>query len=429
MKSKYVSLVMLLMVSVVAIAQKDQIKAAEKALKASKPEEAVTILTSAASIVSNTSDSEKAHFYFVKGKAHFELANKKVDEGQNLLAAAKSFKELLAIEKAAGSDKYTTEAKTSLINVKRNLLNSSVDDSKENRNSEAAQKIYDVYLLEKKDTINLYYAATTYVNAKEYAKALDCYLELKALNFSGIGTTYLAMNKDKKEEDTFGSVKERDLSIKFGTHEKPRTEKTGSKRGEIYKNIALILVDQGKIEDAKNAIKAARSTNPDDETLLMTEANLYLQTKDYETYKKLVNEALEKKPNDDNLVFNLGVLSSTAKNPVDAEKYYRRVLEINPKYVNAYINLAALKMENEGPIINEMNKLSTSAKDTKRYDILKVQRENLFKETIPILKTALELDQSNIDIAKTLMNVYNALEMTTEYKELKAKIKAQEAAK
>jgi hypothetical protein len=33
-------------------------------------------------------------------------------------------------------------------------------------------KLYDAYLLDKKDTINLYYAASTYVNANDYDVAL-----------------------------------------------------------------------------------------------------------------------------------------------------------------------------------------------------------------------------------------------------------------
>jgi hypothetical protein len=48
-------------------------------------------------------------------------------------------------------------------------------------------------------------------------------------------------------------------------------------------------------------------------------------------------------------------------------------MEIDPKYVNAYINLAALKLEAEKPI-DEMNKLGTSDKDMKRYEVLKKQR-------------------------------------------------------
>jgi hypothetical protein len=45
-------------------------------------------------------------------------------------------------------------------------------------------------LLDKKDTLNLYYAASTYVIANDYDKALPAYYELKNLNFSGKSTVY-----------------------------------------------------------------------------------------------------------------------------------------------------------------------------------------------------------------------------------------------
>jgi hypothetical protein len=54
-------------------------------------------------------------------------------------------------------------------------------------------------------------------------------------------------------------------------------------------------------------------------------------------------------------------------------------MEIDPKYVNAYINLAALKLEAEKPIIDEMNKLGTSDKDMKRYEVLKKQRGDVLE--------------------------------------------------
>jgi tetratricopeptide (TPR) repeat protein len=426
MKSKYVILASALLISVATFAQKDQIKAAEKALKGGNAQEAVTILQGAEAASATAPDAEKAQYFFVKGNAHLDLANKKVEEGKNLNAAAKSYQDLLAVEKASGKDKYSSQAATSIIDIKFKLLNSAVADTKADKHSEGAKKLYDAYLLDKKDTINLYYAASTYVNAKEYDEALKLYAELKTLNYSGKGTSYLAKNKLTGEEDLYNNAKDRDFAVKIGTHEKPRMEAIPSKRGEIYKNIALILVQEGKTEEAKKAISDARKTNPDDSSLILTEANLYLETKDYETYKKLVAEALEKNPNDVDLIFNLGVLSANAKNPVDAEKYYKRVIEIDPKYINAYINLAALKLENEKVIIDEMNKLGTSTKDMKRYDVLKTQREDLFKSTIPYLQKAVELDPTNIDVSKTLLNVYSALEMMPEAKALKEKIKAQE---
>jgi tetratricopeptide (TPR) repeat protein len=475
MKSKYVILASALLISVATFAQKDQIKAAEKALKGGNSAEAVTILQAAEAASATAPDGEKAQYFFVKGNAYLDLANKKVEEGKNLSLAAKAYQDLLAVEKASGKDKYSSQATTSILDIKFKLLNSAVEDTKTDKQvldcitsenkiledykltlnannqkdyenliekkrkdlrdceefkiigaKKGAKKLYDAYLLDKKDTINLYYAASTYVNAKDYVTALKLYYDLKALNYSGKGTSYLAMNKLTSEEDLFTTAKERDLAVKIGTHEKPKMEVIPSKRGEIYKNIALILVQDGKTEEAKKAISDARKANPEDTSLILTEANLYLETKDFEMYKKLIAEALEKNPNDADLIFNLGVISANAKNPLEAEKYYKKVMEVDPKYINAYINLAALKLEDEKVIIDEMNKLGASATDMKRYEVLKNKRLDLFKSTIPYLQKAVELDSTNIDVAKTLLNVYSALEMMPEAKALKAKIKEQE---
>lgn len=422
MKNRYVIIASALFLSVASIAQKNEIKAAEKALKGGKADEALTILTGAESLTLNAPDAEKAQFLFVKGNAYLDLSNKNVNADENLILAAKAYQDLIEVEKASGKSKYSSQAVTSIAEIKGKLINSAIDDTKAEKNAQGAQKLYQAYLLEKKDTINLYYAASTYINAKDYNNAVKLYEELKVLNYSGKGTYYYATNKVNSNEDFFATAAERDRMVKLGTHEKPRNEEIPSKRGEIYKNIALIYVQEGKIEEAKKAVSDARKANPDDNTLLLTEANLYLETKDMDTYKKLITEAIEKNPNDVDLIFNLGVISAGAKNYAEAEKFYNKVIELNPNYTNAYINLAAMKLENEQVIIEEMNKLGTSDADTKKYNALKKKREDLFKSTIPYLQKAVELDPKNEDVAKTLLNVYSALEMTTEYKALKAKM-------
>lgn len=423
MKSKYVVLASALLISVSSFAQKDEIKAAEKALKKGNSQEAATILKGAESLMSSASEEQKAQFFFLMGNANLELANKKIDTDKNLASAAASYLSLVSAEKESGKAKYTDQAAKSITEIKYKLINDAIADSKVDKHSASANKLYDAYLLDKKDTLNLYYAASTYVNAKEYDKALKMYQELKTMNYSGKGTSYLAVNKITDEEDLFNTVAERDRAVKLGTHEKPTTELIPSKRGEIYKNMALILVEGGKTEEAKKAIEEARAANPEDTSLILSQANLYLETKDFDTYKKLINEVLQKNPNDADLIFNLGVISGNAKDFANAEKYYARAIEINPKYLNAYINMAALKLDSENAIIEEMNKLGTSDKDMKRYAVLKAQRQNIFKSAIPYLEKALEVDSKNEDVAKTLLNVYSALEMTAEKKALQAKMK------
>jgi tetratricopeptide (TPR) repeat protein len=423
MKSKYVFLATALMLSIATFAQKDQIKAAEKALKGGNAEEAITILQGAETASATAPDAEKAQFFFVKGNSFLALANKNQDTDKNLTAAAKAYQDLLAVEKASGKAKFSAQATTSIIDIKYKLINSAIADSKAEKHTEGANKLYDAYLLDKKDTINLYYAASTYVNAKQYDDAYKLYDELKKLNYSGKGTNFYAANKINGEEQLFATAKERDQMVKLGTHDKPRTEVIPSKRGEIIKNMALILVQNGKVEEAKKAVAEARVANPEDTSLILTEANLYLETKDFDTYKKLITEVLAQNPNDADLVFNLGVISYNAKNIVDAEKYYKRTIEIKPDYVSAYLNLAILKLDGDKKLFEEIQKLGNSEKDNKRYEVLKKQREAVFSSALPFLEKASELDASNEEVKNTLLSVYRALEMTEKAKALKAQMK------
>nr|WP_288834224.1 tetratricopeptide repeat protein [uncultured Flavobacterium sp.] len=423
MKSKYVMLASALVLSVATFAQKKELKAAEKAVKEGDAKEVLNLLKAVEPVLANATDEEKAQYYFLKANAYLDLVDKKVDTDANMAIAADTYKELIAAEKASGKLKYSSQAATSITKIKGLLINSGVAATKENNNLEGAKKLYEAYQLDKKDTIYLYYAASTYVSAKDYDKAMELYNELKKINYSGKGTEYLATSKVNGQEVGFASAAERDRAVKLGTHEKPRTEEIPSKRGEIYKNMALILVDQGKIAEAKKAVADARVTNPDDSSLMLTEANLYLQTKDFDKYKQIITEVLAKNPNDAGLVYNLGVISANANDNVEAEKYYKRAVEIKPDYTNAYINLAVLKLQNEKVLIEEMNKLGTSDKDMKRYDVLKKKREDLFRSTLPYLQKAYELDPENTDIVKTLSGVYSALEMTAEKNALKAKMK------
>ena len=120
------------------------------------------------------------------------------------------------------------------------------------------------------------------------------------------------------------------------------------------------------------------------------------------------------------MYYNLGVISGTANNHADAEKYYSKAIEINPKYSNAYLNLAIIKLDADTKLVQEMNGLGNSAKDNKRYEELKVQREKVFKDALPYLEKVVEFDPTNNEAKQTLLNVYTSLDMTDKYKALKA---------
>ena len=76
-----------------------------------------------------------------------------------------------------------------------------------------------------------------------------------------------------------------------------------------------------------------------------------------------------------------------------------------------------------------MNKLGTTPAENKKYEVLKKQRLEIFNSAIPYLEKAVQLDPKNYEAAKTLLNVYNALQITDKAAPLKAKVKEMEANK
>lgn len=422
MKSKYWILAASALVSVSTFAQKEELKEAERQLRRGNLAESQTALTQAATVIESAPDIDKAKYYYIKAELHLELAKKKNDETTNLVEASKAYITLNQIETQMGKLKLFKESAESILTLRNALLNSAIVDNQEKNYKDATAKLYSNYLLNKNDTINLYYAASSAVQGQDFNTALEYYKELAKLGFTGKSKMYTAVNKTTNEVDNFGfNSTTRDLAVKTGTHTNPQIVKEESKRGEIVKNIALIYNQNGDTENAKKAIYDARKENPDDVSLIVTEANMYLEAKEMDKYHSLIKEAVTKDPDNADLYYNLGVVSANAKDLESAKANYLKAIALNPKLENAYINLASVLLDGEKTIVEKMNKLGNSAADNAKYEELKKKREDIFKNTIPYLDKVLEINPSNAEAGMTLANIYSVLGDYAKAKALKAR--------
>lgn len=441
MRIKHIVLASAVLVSVSSFAQKDELKKLKRIyekeeIKGNDLSEYKALVTKVEPLATEEGDKIYASFYKAMipvldanaidqtmSPQQIQMALAKLATPKAIADLATGLNATLEYEKKTGKKVYTDDINETITAFKPQLIDFAMEIGKINKNKEAADVLYSVYTLDKKDVDLLFYAASYNVNANDFDKALEYYEALKKMNYSGEGTIYYAYNNTTKAEENFGANKTlRDVAVTSKSHSKPREEKIPSKRGEIYKNIALILKEKGKLSEALSAVQDARKVNPDDETLLMTEAELYLSNKDYDNYTRVVNEALAKNPNNADLVYNLGVVSSNANKLEDAEKYYLKALTIDPNYFNALLNLSELKLRVDEKYVTEMNKLGTSEKDNKRYEVIKTEREKNFKSILPYLEKAVELKPEDDAASKTLLSVYRALEMTDKAKALKAKM-------
>ncbi|HEX9826736.1 MAG TPA: tetratricopeptide repeat protein [Flavobacteriaceae bacterium] len=413
---KQIIIALALLVSTFTFAQKNEIKAAEKAIKNGNYADAKAAISAADGLIGSADDKTKAKFYFLKGQALYANGT---GSNQDIDAAIESLNMVATVEGSNG--KYSGDVAELKQAMLSNFLTKGQADLEQKQYVKSADNFEKAYRMSVKDTVYLYYAASTAVSGQDYDKALGYYHELKALGYKGADMEYTAVNKETNEVENFDNKNLRDISVKAGTHIKPEDKKGESKSSEIVKNIALIYIAKGENDKAAAAMKDARKENPDDLGLLISEANIMLKLDRRDEFKKLMEEATTKDPSNPELQYNLGVIAAEGGDIESAMKYYKNAIELNPDYADAHNNMAVLILEKDQEIIEKMNALGNSAADNKKYDEYKLQRLDVYKEALPHLEIAFNL-KPNVYVAKTLMNIYSAIDDMPKFKEMKAKV-------
>ena len=388
-----------------SFAQKKELRKAQKLYDAGDLEGSSQILSDFQSLLENIDDKLKPKYYLLKGKVAKD--NKLFNEAFDVLIPLK------------GIESIEEDLERTLTLLAADIVNSAIDDNSKGDFKSSADKLYLAYEVDKEQNLDyLYFAASSAVNASEFETALEYYTLLKEINYTGVITKYYVTEIDTDKE-TEVAKSEYDLYKKSKSYKDFREEKTESKFPEIVKNIALIYAQMGDDDKAMSAVQEARISSPNDINLILTEANIYIQLGEKEKFKDLMNQAIEQDPNNPSLFYNLAVVTSDLGDKVSAREYYEKAIEIDVNYQNAYLNLVALILEGEQKIVEEMNSLGTSSKDNAQYDLLKLEREKLYQECVPILKKLIDIEKDE-DAIKTLMNIYGTLGDNEGFKQMKA---------
>ena len=405
MKTKKLLTFLLLIFISFGYSQKKELRNANKFYDSGEYLSALDLLETSMSMFDSSDDKVKSQVMLLYGKIYtstedFELAIKSFNNSRELGVSGQDLNsEINKLETA--------------------IITSAIADNETENFSDASKKLKMVYDINPENNgLYLYYAASSAVNSNDLSLALEYYLILRDIKYEGIETKYYITDVSNETEIEINSETEFNLLKKSKDYSNPREEETESKFPEIVKNIAIIYKQLGQNDMALAAIETARASNPDDVGLIITAANIYFELDDKEAFKLAMSEAIDKEPNNPILYYNLGVVSGELGEKVSARTYYEKSIELDPTNENSYLNLVALILDAEQEIVNEMNSLGTSKSDNERYDELKITREELYKECVPILKDLIAISK-DIEAIRTLMNIYGTLGDNTGYMEMK----------
>ena len=204
------------------------------------------------------------------------------------------------------------------------------------------------------------------------------------------------------------------------------------KNRNIYINLAMLYLSTNQIDKALDVTQKGRKVLPDDQDLLITEANIYMHDGRSADANKLLSEAAKKDPDNSQLQYAIGInydkmyRDTTISEDMKESSFdacvasYKRAVEIDPNYFNAAFNLGAMYYNKGADILKYIGNLPYS--ETEKYNKGKSEAKTSFTNSIPYLEIAHKIDAKDRSTMIMLRVAYTQVGDVEGFKRIKAEL-------
>lgn len=404
----------------VAIAQKSQVKAAEKFLGDKNYESARTAIESA---VNDETTKNLARTWYIRSTVYLAIQQEPANEGKDFYKeAGKSLKKLISIQP---------------------------DFEKEDINN----KLFAVAIYNFNDGLAAFQTSKYDISYVNFGEVVDIFNLENGKRFGTMkGFDTMARQSALYQGYSAYYSKNYDAAI-------PVLENAKKDPVVVNHNIYLMLAEMyGLKKDASNqqqTLAEGRKAYPTEKSLMNAELNFYIQSGKFSDLVSKLEDAIKLDPQNAELYFIMGTAYDQMANPKDKDKdlpkpanynelfaksetAYKGAIGVDANHADANYNLGALYF-NRGVIINEqMNVLAekSSPANDKKYEVLKKERTEWFGKALPYLEKTItifdpkassltgEEKQTYSNALISAMNIYARMNNAEKNKEAKKKLEA-----
>ena len=163
--------------------------------------------------------------------------------------------------------------------------------------------------------------------------------------------------------------------------------------GNIYANLSQCALAKADTTAAKNYLATGLTQFPDNESVLTSLINLYLQTNENpEKIVELLDDAKKVMPNNPSLYYVEGNIYVGVKNYEKAIAAYDKALEIEPKYDFAYYGKGNVALKQAEDLIAERDALDV--REWKKYDELNEKVTQVYMGAVEPFEKCYEMSQN-----------------------------------
>ena len=170
----------------------------------------------------------------------------------------------------------------------------------------------------------------------------------------------------------------------------------------IYISMSNIYKSEDKMEKAIEYLSLGRDMFEDDQSIINTEINLFIELgRKLELIEKL-GEAIELDSENSLLYFNRGTIYDQEGKIKEAEEDYNNAIKLDPSSFGSNYNLGALYFNKAVELNNSANATSNDAK----YKKLKKEADMFFDKGLPFLESAYAINPKDKNTLLSLKQLY-----------------------
>jgi len=312
-----------------------------------------------------------------------EDANVKQLSNDPLTEALNSYKKALELD---NDGKFANSIKAKLTLLTNDLTNQAVeafnveDYPKALRSFEQILDVQEIDVIKQDnpgvvDTVIIFNAGLAAYNAENYDKAIEYYREAAKYGYNEARTYSLIANAYQLKKDTLGAL---------------------------------------------DALQEGFEKYPEDNTVLTSMIQIYLDMDKTEDAMKYLDMAIRQDPNNPTFHFAQGTLHEKMQNADKAIESYDNAIAADSEFFNAYYNMGALYYNKGVQQIEVANAVPTS--DNATYEIELKKADEWFQKALPYMEKCHELNPQDNMTMESLKNLYYRLKDMDNYNKMLEKL-------
>ncbi|MEN6454693.1 MAG: tetratricopeptide repeat protein [Prolixibacteraceae bacterium] len=199
--------------------------------------------------------------------------------------------------------------------------------------------------------------------------------------------------------------------------EAAKYEYNGARTFEL---IASSYINMQDTSQALSTLQEGFEKYPENSAIMVLMINIYLNANKVNDAMKYLNLAIKQDPENASFYFARGSLYDKINQPDSAVVAYEKAIKLKPDYFDAYYNLGAIYYNQGVKQVEIANSIPSNQQD--KYEAEKNKADDYFKQAIPYMEKASEVNAEDTFSLESLKTLYYRLKMMDKFDEVNKKL-------